>query len=296
MYNPQLDTFIKVAEAGSFSKAAQALFITPTAVIKQMNLLESRLGVTLFHRSHQGLSLSRAGESLLDDARHIVCYSQDAVARARVADRAEKHVIRVGMSLLTPTAPLSELWPRIRERCPGMSMQIVTFENTPEAPRTLASLGQDIDVILGVFDDLMLRERGCAGLEISRELLCCAVPTGSELAERERITPDDLRSQTLMLIRRGWTEATDRLRDRIRTDYPDIAIEDFDQYRADAFNHCANEGCAMASIGLWRDVQPALVTLPTDWGLSLSYGVLHAPEPSEHVAEFLDALREVLAE
>ena len=296
MYNPQLDTFIKVAEAGSFSKAAQALFITPTAVIKQMNLLENRLGVTLFHRSHQGLSLSRAGESLLADARHIVRYSQDAVARARVADRAEKHVIRVGMSLLTPTAPLSDLWPRIRERCPGMSMQIVTFENTPEAPRTLASLGQDIDVILGVFDDLMLRERGCAGLEISREPLCCVVPAGSELAEHERIILDDLRGETFMLIRSGWTEATDRLRDRIRTDYPDIAIEDFDQYRADAFNHCANEGCAMASIGLWRDVQPALVTLPTDWGLSLSYGVLHAPEPSEHVAEFLDVLRAVLAE
>ena len=44
MYNPQLDTFIRVAEAGSFSKAAQESFITPTAVIKQMNLLESRLG------------------------------------------------------------------------------------------------------------------------------------------------------------------------------------------------------------------------------------------------------------
>ena len=55
MYNPQLDTFIRVAEAGSFSKAAQESFITPTAVIKQMNLLESRLGLTLFHRSHQGL-------------------------------------------------------------------------------------------------------------------------------------------------------------------------------------------------------------------------------------------------
>lgn len=52
MYNPQLDTFIRVAEAGSFSKAASALFITPTAVIKQMNLLESCLGLTLFHRSH----------------------------------------------------------------------------------------------------------------------------------------------------------------------------------------------------------------------------------------------------
>ena len=52
----------------------------------------------------------------------------------------------------------------------------------------------------------------------------------------------------------------------------------------------------MVNIDFWSYVQPALVTLPTDWGLCLSYGALHAPEPSEHVAEFLDALRDVLGE
>ena len=76
MYNPQLDTFIRVAEAGSFSKAAQESFITPTAVIKQMNLLESRLGLTLFHRSLQGRSLTREFWSLLSESRHLVIYSQ----------------------------------------------------------------------------------------------------------------------------------------------------------------------------------------------------------------------------
>lgn len=35
MYNPQLDTFLRVADAGSFSKAAEEAYITPTAVIKQ---------------------------------------------------------------------------------------------------------------------------------------------------------------------------------------------------------------------------------------------------------------------
>ncbi len=48
MYNPQLKTFLCVAEAGSFNKAAEQLFITPTAVIKQINLLESNLQVQLF--------------------------------------------------------------------------------------------------------------------------------------------------------------------------------------------------------------------------------------------------------
>lgn len=55
MYNPQLDTFLRVADAGSFNKAAEESYITPAAVIKQINLLETRLNVQLFERTHRGL-------------------------------------------------------------------------------------------------------------------------------------------------------------------------------------------------------------------------------------------------
>ncbi len=48
MYNLQLDTFLKVADAGSFNKAAEELFISPPAVIKQINLLEASLSLRLF--------------------------------------------------------------------------------------------------------------------------------------------------------------------------------------------------------------------------------------------------------
>ena len=45
MYNPQLDTFICVVEAGSFSKAAEELYISAPAVIKQINSLENSLNL-----------------------------------------------------------------------------------------------------------------------------------------------------------------------------------------------------------------------------------------------------------
>ena len=64
MYNPQLETFLHVADAGSFNKAAAERYITPTAVIKQINLLENTLGIQLFQRSHRGLTLTPAGRSL----------------------------------------------------------------------------------------------------------------------------------------------------------------------------------------------------------------------------------------
>ena len=53
MYNPQLDTFICVVEAGSFSKAAEELYISAPAVIKQINSLENSLNLQLFERTHR---------------------------------------------------------------------------------------------------------------------------------------------------------------------------------------------------------------------------------------------------
>ena len=68
MYNHQLETFIRVADAGSFNKAAEESYITPTAIIKQINLLEDSLGVKLFERTRRGLTLTKAGRSMYQDA------------------------------------------------------------------------------------------------------------------------------------------------------------------------------------------------------------------------------------
>ena len=65
MYNHQLETFIRVADAGSFNKAAEESYITPTAIIKQINLLEDSLGVKLFERTRRGLTLTKAGRSMM---------------------------------------------------------------------------------------------------------------------------------------------------------------------------------------------------------------------------------------
>ena len=72
MYNAQLETFIVVAESGSFLKAAEKLYITPTAVMKQINALEKRIGVKLLERSNHGLFLTEAGRSFLRDARYLI--------------------------------------------------------------------------------------------------------------------------------------------------------------------------------------------------------------------------------
>ena len=61
MYNPQLETFICVVESGSFNKAAEKLYISAPAVIKQINSLEKSLNLQLFERTHRGLQVTSAG-------------------------------------------------------------------------------------------------------------------------------------------------------------------------------------------------------------------------------------------
>lgn len=160
MYNPQLDTFISVVEAGSFNKAAERLFISPPAVIKQVNLLEENLDLPLFIRTHRGLQLTQAGKSLYQDAKYIIQYCKDSVTRAKNAMEETDHIIRIGTSIMTPAQFLVDLWPKIREICPNVKFQLVPYENTPENAREiLGNMGQTIDVVAGVFDETMLNLR-----------------------------------------------------------------------------------------------------------------------------------------
>lgn len=182
MYNPQLETFLCVTECGSFNKAAEKLYISSPAVIKQINLLEENLNLQLFVRTHRGLQITEAGKSLAQDAKYIIQYCKDSVTRAKNAMQEDEEIIRIGTSPMTPAQVLVDLWPELQEGCPGVKFQLVPFDNTPEnALEILANLGKNIDVVAGIFDETMLNLHQCAGLEISKEPICCAVSIHHEL-------------------------------------------------------------------------------------------------------------------
>ena len=294
MYNPQLDTFITVAERGSFTKAAEELHISPTAVIKQINLLESKLGLKLFARSHRGLALTAAGRSLLADAKYIAAYSKEAVARAREAEEKGGSVVRIGTSPMTPAQILVELWPKLHERLPNLKFRLVPFENTPENAREiLKNLGRDIDIVAGFCDETMLEYRGCCGLELFRAPICCAVSLSHPLASKERLAVSDLFGENLMLIRRGRIKAVDELRDELARSYPQVKVVDFDFYNTEVFNRCENGGGLLMAVECWRAVHPLLRIIPVEWEHAIPYGLLHAHEPSPLVRECIEAIRGV---
>lgn len=297
MYNHQLDTFLRVADAGSFSKAADDMYITPTAVIKQINLLEGALDVKLFERTHRGLTLTKAGKSLYQDAKYIIKYCEESVIRAKNAMQSDANVIRIGTSPMTPAQLLVGLWSKIQVYCPDLKFELIPFENTPENAREiLGNLGKNIDVVGGIFDETMLDLRKCAGFELSREPFCCAVSIHHRLAAKDKLAIEDLYGENLLLMKRNWSSYVDRLRDEIWKNHSQINIIDFDFYNMSIFNRCANSNDMLISIPGWANVYPLIKVIPVDWDYSIPYGLLRSPTPSDTVKQLLRAAEKTLCE
>ena len=272
-------------------------FITPTAVIKQINLLEDSLGVKLFDRTHRGLHLTKAGHSLYQDSKYIIQYCRDSITRAKNAMQEDSNIIRIGSSPITPAQLLMELWSRVQALHPNIKFQIVPLENTPENAREiLANLGKNIDIVGGIFDDTMLNVRACAGLELIRGPFHCAVSIHHRLATKDKLQLSDLYGENLLLMHRGWSRYVDQLRDDLWQNHPQINIVDFDFYGMDIFNRCENTNDVLLAIPGWANVHPLLKVIPVEWNHCIPYGILHSPTPTPTVQQFLDAAEKVSKE
>lgn len=296
MYNPQLETFICVVESGSFSKAAEKLYISAPAVIKQINSLETNLGVQLFSRTHRGLAVTEAGKSIYKDAKYIIEYSKESIKRAKAAMQPSEEVIRVGISLMTPPQVFVELWPKIQKLYPDMKFKLIPFENTPENAREiLANLGQNIDVVTGIFDDTLLKLRGCDAVPISIEPFCVAVSIHHRLAKKQKISLKDMEGETLMLMKRGWSYCVDEIRDYLLKSYPEINIVDFELYNVEVFNRCENNNELLLAVKGWESVHPLIKIIPVEWDYKIPFGLLCSNEPSDKVKRLKRAIEKVTA-
>ena len=288
---PRLETFVRVAETGSFNKAAERGNITSTAVLKQMNLLESEIGVKLFERTHRGLVLTKAGQSLYKDAKYILRYVHESEVRARKAMGEEDKLIRIGVSPMTPADAFAEILPMIRSYDPSLRFRVVPFENTLEnAVEILGNLGQNIDVVFGIMDESMLRLRKCDGYMLYDLPISVALSLESPLAERDSLYVSELYGQSLLLMHRGWSDSVDRLRDDLTANHPQIRIVDFDFYNMDIFNRCASSGEVLMAVGRWNNVHPMLKVVPVDWSYTIPYGMFYSYDPAPNVEKLLDAV------
>jgi DNA-binding transcriptional LysR family regulator len=288
MYHPLLDTFITVADCGSFTKAAERLYISSTAVMKQMNTLENHLELKLIERTSSGICLTPAGEIVYKEAKFMINFSKKTIADAKATTLNYDTTFCVGTSLLNPAKPFMDLWYKVNQDFPDYKLHLVQFEDNHEGILSeIRQLGKKFDFLIGVCDSKAWLSL-CNFLPLGRYKKMIAVSREHRLAKKDRINLDDLYGETLMMVKKGDSGVNDFIRNDLEQNHPKIRIEDTSQfYDLSVFNHCAESENVLLTIECWKDVHPGLVSIPVNWEYSIPYGLLYSPDAPEDVLRFV---------
>ena len=295
MYNKYLEIFIQVADTGSFSKAAEKLYISSTAVMKQMNLMEQELGLDLLIRTNHGIKLTEVGKQIYKDCKFIIDYSNQAIKNAKKLQNQNTHFVTIGTSLICPCKPLLDLWYKINDQYPEFKIKIVPFEeNHTIILNTLNSNGVNLDFIVSPCDSKQWLEN-FNFLKLGDYRFCVAVPVSHPLAKKEEISYEDLSGEKITAITTGDSKQNQDILENIKKICKDVEIFDAPFfYDIEVFNKCEENGSLLVTLECWKDVHPAFKTIPLSSGEVISYGILYSKTPTDDALKFLDIIKTVI--
>ena len=156
----QLRSFLAIVDLGSFTRAAERVNKTQSAVSMHVRRLEEQLGCTLFVKQGRGARLTAEGEELIDFARRIV--QVEASAMAALSRKGLRGSVRLGIPDDYAETFLAEIMTRFTHRHPLVEIA-ATCENTTELVKLVH--GGAIDLALVTDHD------GLEGFELIREEL-----------------------------------------------------------------------------------------------------------------------------
>src|SRR4249919_2090068 len=144
----QLKAFLLVAQHHSFARAAEALFVTPSALSLLIRELENQLGFRLFDRTTRHVALTAHGGQLLAIARRSLEELDGATSRIRQTARDASDTLSVGAGLLMAANILPQAIKEFRAQRPELRVQL--FDAGPTALMQRVRAGT-LDMGLGFF-------------------------------------------------------------------------------------------------------------------------------------------------
>lgn len=185
----QLEQLLIVAECGTLSGAAERNHLSPSALSRSMQRLESEIGVTLFIRHKNRIELNENGQLAVEYARKMIDQANDMVSGIRSFDR-KRHTIAVGSCA---PAPLWTLLPALSDQYPEM-----TISSDMRDSDTLIQGLQDgtYQIIILPYQEKLEGIESCKYLE---EHLFFSLPPAHPLSGSSGLHFRDLNGETMLL-------------------------------------------------------------------------------------------------
>ena len=274
----QLRSFLAIVDAGSFTKAAERVHKTQSAVSMHIRRLEEQLGCALFVKHGRGARLTEEGEKLIEFARRMV--QIEAGAFAALSRKGLRGAARLGIPDDYAESFLAEILARFNRRHPLVEVSVNCEASTDLAPQVAA----------GALDLALITDHeGLKWLEVLREEPLVWVASERFQAEKGAPIPLALSGATCC-----WRRATEQA----LTETPGAARGRFFSKNFSAIGTVVRAGLAATTLPASM-VGPGLKRLGRAEGLPelplTRMGLIHAPgRPSEEAKALAEAIRETI--
>lgn len=191
----QIQSFVALAETGSFTEAAEQIYLSQSAISHALAALERELGVTLIERSRKGvIALSEAGERILPHARGFLSQVSAIEQEAKAAQGNYSGKLRLG-SIHSFVAPdlLANLLSYFQASYP--EIEVTLFEGA------IHEIGEWIDTSVIDLSFMILPAPDFTTRSIFHDELFVVLPEAHPLHERDTIALDELLDQGLVIER-----------------------------------------------------------------------------------------------
>lgn len=210
-----LKYFLAVAREESISRAAEVLHVTQPTLSRQIAQLEEELGAPLFTRGKR-TTLTEAGVMLRKKAEDILFLAEEIETDFKTRQDVVGE-IRIGSGVYAGSNAFLEKIPAFQKKYPGVRFDIYTASADllkDQMDRGLLDFAVMMEPIeIGSHDFIRLPEKDVCGVLMSPE---------SPLAQKETVTPQDLKGKTVLMSRRAILQG--EFRNWMKAEIPDIAV------------------------------------------------------------------------
>ncbi len=216
----QLEVFVKVAELGSFSRAAEALFLTQPTVSEHIRALEEELGLRLLDRLSRGAAATKAGQLLLSYARQILQLHRDARQALEQFQGRMSGELVAGASTIPGEYVLPLLIGRFKEKYPDISISLL-IGDTRQALDWLLEGKVEVGVV-----GARVPEPALGYQELMPDELVLVVSSGHPWHGRKTVALDEVRAEPLIVRERGSgsRQALERALEEVGLDLGDFRV------------------------------------------------------------------------
>lgn len=279
--------FQAIAEANSFTKAAEQLHVVQPAISMAIKKLEAELDLTLFHRHERQISLTDEGRVLLQHSRRILQAIDDARLEMEELKGLTKGEVRIGIPSMLGSYHFPPILMAFRHRYPELDL-VVIEGGTWQLQQMLERGELDLAIIVAEFLPEELQ-----AITFLREQMLVTVARDHPLASQQSVSYEDFFNEELVMFKEGYFHR--KIVDRMAASAGQEPNISFETNLIPLIKAIVKQGFGISTLlGMVIEEDPELVGLPFSepvW-LDLSIAWRHDGYLSRANQAFVDFLLE----